>query len=120
MTHHPQPGPRAVIEAALYDWWLSTDPAEPFHTPAVAAQVETYLLSSGYTIAPNTPRNPPMPTRRSITAVAAIAAICAVSVILATLRGDWAWAAAGTLGTGLLTREGIRDIRDRRHHRSAR
>jgi hypothetical protein len=120
MTTQPQPGHRAVIEAALYDWWTTTDPIQPFHAPAVAAQIEMYLLSSGYIIAPDTPRKPPMPTRRSITAVAAIAVLCAVSVVLAARRGDWAWAAAGTLATGLLTREGIRDIRDRRHHRSAR
>lgn len=61
MTQPTPPGHQRIIEAALDDWWITTDPIEPFHSPAVAEQVEMYLLNSGYTIAPDT-RTSPMKT----------------------------------------------------------
>lgn len=120
MTTQPRPGHREVIEDALTDWWTLTDPAEPFHTPAVAEQVETYLLTSGYTISPNTRRNPPVPSRTEIAVVLVLAVACVIAVVLAVIRHDWEWVALGTVGTGLLGYETIRDLRDRRQGRGAR
>lgn len=120
MTIPHRPGHRTVIEAALEDWWTTTDPAEPFHPPAVAAQVELYLTSSGYTIAPDTRRNPAMPSRSAITTALVLAVICAISAAFALFRGDWEWAGMGALGACLLAYEGIRDLQDRRRGRNAR
>lgn len=119
MTQPRPPAHHAVIQAALTDWWLCTDPTEPFTPVDVAEQVELYLLSSGYCIGPDLRRNP-MPARRAIAVVVLLAVICTISVVCAALRGDWWWAAIGALAACLLTREGIRDINDRRHGRSAR
>ncbi|WP_329338554.1 hypothetical protein OG866_27000 [Streptomyces sp. NBC_00663] len=113
------PPHREVIEAALDHWWITTDPVQPFHIPAVAEHVETYLAASGYRITPDTGR-PPVPTLRAIAVALVLAVICAASVVFAALRGDWEWAGIGALGTALLTYEGIRDINDRRRGRGAR
>ncbi|PWG08762.1 hypothetical protein DF268_35925 [Streptomyces sp. V2] len=45
-----------VVAAALDDWWITTDPVQPFDSHSVAAHVELYLLSSGYHTVPNTAR----------------------------------------------------------------
>lgn len=113
-------GHRQVVEAALWDWWITTDPLEPFAPAAVADQVDLYLVSSGYVIAPNTQGTRPVPTRRDIATVVVLAVVCTGSVIGAAFRGDWEWVCAGTLGTVFLTRESIHDIRDRRHGRPGR
>lgn len=65
MTTHTRPHQK-VIAAALEDWWITTDPTEPFDPATVAASVELYLLTAGYYIAPDT-GIPPMhtPTPRS-------------------------------------------------------
>ncbi|MCM8550043.1 hypothetical protein [Streptomyces sp. STCH 565 A] len=47
------PAPRAVIAAALEDWWTTTDPVEPFAPTTLAADVELHLISSGYRITPD-------------------------------------------------------------------
>lgn len=44
------PAPRAVIAGALEEWWITTDPTEPFVPATVAADVELHLISSGYRI----------------------------------------------------------------------
>lgn len=44
------PAPRAVIADALWNWWTTTDPVEPFAPTTVAADVELHLISSGYRI----------------------------------------------------------------------
>ncbi|WP_329545544.1 hypothetical protein OG548_14295 [Streptomyces sp. NBC_01356] len=119
MTNQPKPGHRAVIQAAIEDWWITTDPGAPFHTPAVAEQIEMYLISSGYHITPDL-RRKPMPTRRAIVTVILLAVVCVGSAFLAAVRGDWWWAALGLIGAGLLTTEAVRDISDRRHWRPAR
>lgn len=119
MTDKPR-SHRAVIEAALYDWWLTTDPHQPFHAPAVAEQVEVYLLSSGYVIGPDIPGNTPVPTRSDITTAVVLAVICTATAILAAVIHDWWWGTLGLLGAGLLVREAHRDIRDRRHARNHR
>lgn len=115
----PVPPHRIVVEAALDDWWITTDPAAPFHTPDVAAHIKTYLISSGYTISPDLRRNS-MPSRRAITTVLALAVMCATSTVFAAIRGDWWWTIAGATATGALTWEGIRDLGDRRKGRNAR
>lgn len=119
MTTNPQPGHQHVIEAALDEWWTTTDPAKPFHIPAVAEHIETHLTHAGYRITPTTPRTP-MPTRRDITIAALLALVCTGSVYLAARHGDLWWAAIGTIPAVLLTREAIRDLTDRRNHRNAR
>lgn len=118
MTHQPQPGHRAVIQAAIEDWWITTDPTEPFHTPAVAEQIEMYLISSGYHITPDL-RRKPMPTRRAIVTVV-LAVVCAGSALLAAVRDDWWWTAIGLIGAGLLSTEAARDINHRRRARTRR
>lgn len=118
MTTQPR-GPRAVIEAALTDWWMNTDPVEPFHSPAVAEQVETYLLSSGYVIAPDT-RKTSMPKRLDIAMTLLLVAVCAGAAAYATVINDWWWGTAGALGATLLGREALYDIRARRHARTRR
>ncbi|MGW3417035.1 hypothetical protein [Streptomyces phaeochromogenes] len=117
MTTQPR-GHRAVIEAALNDWWINTDPVEPFHSPAVAKQIEEYLLSSGYVIAPDT-RKTDMPKRRDIALLIALAAACAAAAVAASIVNDWWWGALGILGAALLTKEARHDIRDRRHARNS-
>ncbi|MGA5486680.1 hypothetical protein ACPCK1_02765 [Streptomyces pseudogriseolus] len=47
-----------VIASALEDWWLITDPAQPFDTRVVAQAVDARLTRSGYRIAPDTGRPP--------------------------------------------------------------
>lgn len=118
-VHPVTTGPRKVVEAALWDWWLTTDPHADYDPADVAARIDEYLRSSGFTIAPDIRKNR-MPTRRSIAAVALIALVCAGSAVLAAWRGDWWWTGIGALGAALLTREVIRDLADRRHGSTAR
>jgi hypothetical protein len=119
MTHQPHTGHRAVIQAALDDYWLTTDLMAPFDTHDVTAHIETYLISSGYTITPDIPRTP-MPTRTTITVHAVLIAVVVASAISTALRGDWLWT---TLATALITvqiRELLGDLAERRHRRNAR
>ncbi|MBK3630519.1 hypothetical protein JHN59_38135, partial [Streptomyces sp. MBT49] len=44
---------RAIVAAALDDWWRTADPAATFDGETLAPRVEMYLLSSGYHITPN-------------------------------------------------------------------
>jgi hypothetical protein len=120
-TRKPAPAPaatehRLLIEAALDQWWTTTDPAQPFHIPAVAEQVETRLNHAGYRITPDTPRTP-VPTRRDIAIAALLALICCIGSVYLAARHDWWWAAIGAIPAGLLTREAIRDFTDRRNAR---
>jgi len=41
-----------VVAAALDDWWIVTDPAEPFDSHSAAKRIEMYLISSGYHVVP--------------------------------------------------------------------
>lgn len=122
MTTPPPPPPRhrAVVAAALEDWWLHADPALPFDPADAAVQIDMYLHSSGYTIAPDLDWTRPMPSRLAIAALIVLAAVCTASVALALWHGDWEWAALGALGTALLIWETFRDISDRRRRRPAR
>jgi hypothetical protein len=117
-TPTPQ-GPHAVIAAALYDWWLTADPLEQFHAPAVAEHVETHLLSSGYVIAPDT-RKSTMPKRRDIATAILLALACTTAAILATIVNDWLWGAFGALGAAVLTHQAAIDIRDRHRAKNTR
>ena len=60
MTTHTS-AHQKVIAAALEDWWITTDPLEPFEPATVADRVELYLVTAGYYIAPDT-GIPPMHT----------------------------------------------------------
>ncbi|OSZ58684.1 hypothetical protein OQI_20475 [Streptomyces pharetrae CZA14] len=109
-----QPAQQKVIEGALWDWWITTDPLAQFDAADVAAHIDHHLVRAGYVIAHRTRRTPPVPTRRAIVSAVLLAATTASSTLAAAWRSDWWWAALGALATGLLTREGIRDINDRR------
>ena len=116
----PSPtGHRRVVEDALWDWWITTDPMQPFEPADVAVRIDEYLRGSGFTIAPDL-RKHRMPTRRTIAGAALIAVLCAASATWAATRGEWGWAAAGAAVTALLTREAARDLTDRRRGRGAR
>ncbi|WP_406398781.1 hypothetical protein [Streptomyces uncialis] len=52
---------RPVLAAALHHWWTLTDPATRPDLDHAAHLIETYLASSGLTIAPA--HTPPHPTR---------------------------------------------------------
>lgn len=110
---------RRVVEDALWDWWITTDPLKPFAPDDVAVRIDEYLRGSGFTIAPDLNRNR-MPTRRAIAATTLVALAVITSTIGAALRDEWGWAALGFAVTVLLTREGVRDISDRRRGRTAR
>lgn len=69
------PAPRAVIADALWNWWTTTDPVEPFAPTTVAADVELHLISSGYRITHDDRTT--MPTPRT-------APTCDASTIAAT------------------------------------
>lgn len=115
----PHTGHRAVIQAALEDWWITADLDKPFEPPAVAVQVELYLASSGYTITPDIPRTP-MPTRASIALACLLALVCLGGTIGSAIHGQWVWALAGLVGCGTFAYEAGGDIAERRHRRNAR
>lgn len=54
-----------VVAAALEDWWITTDPVQPFEPRAVAEAVEAQLITSGYYIAPDTEATPMTSTART-------------------------------------------------------
>jgi hypothetical protein len=97
-------GHRPLIQAALDDWWLTTDPAHP-DLDAAAHQIETHLLNSGYHITPHTPRSTAVIHRLSYT-LAALA--FASSLTLAALH-HWALAIGclivAAIYTGLADRQ---------------
>lgn len=119
MTHQPHTGHRAVIQAAIEDWWITADFGEPFNPHAVATQIETYLTNSGYQIAPDIPRTP-MPTRTSIALACFLALVCLGATIASALHGDWVWALASLTGAGAFTYEVLGDVAERRYRRNAR
>lgn len=45
--------PADVIAAALDDWWITTDPLQPFDIPAVADHIDTYLRHAGHLMTPS-------------------------------------------------------------------
>ena len=122
MKHPPKPHTttaRRVVEDALWDWWITTDPLKPFAPADVAVRIDEYLRGSGLTIAPDL-RKYRMPTRRAIAATALIALLVAASTIAAAARGEWWWATIGAAATTLITRETLRDYTTRRQGGTAR
>lgn len=111
--------PHQIIAAALDDWWINTDPAEPFDADQVADVVERYLISSGYSIGPDTSIPPGPVPRRALATVALLGTATAAVTLIAALHSLWVWAASGALVTALLTREAVHDLTGR-HHRSTR
>lgn len=112
-------GPRAVVEAALWDWWITTDPLQPFAPADVAVRIDEYLHGSGFTIAPDL-RKTRMPTRAAIAGTTLIALVVTASTIAAACRSEWWWTAIGALAAALLVREICRDLAARHHHTNAR
>ena len=114
MNQHPDthPAHRQVVAAALEDWWLTTDPREPFHAPDVADHVETYLLSSGYTITPDAPA----PSWAAIAFNTALALVAALAAVVFLHDRIWLWAIACIALAAGLAREIHLDITDRHHH----
>jgi len=119
MTHPPHTGHRAIIQAAIEDWWITTDLMAPFDTHDVTAQIEMYLTSSGYQITPDIPRTHRMPTRTAIALTATLALICLGGAIASAIQGDWGWAFISLVGAGAFTYELLGDLADRRHHTHA-
>ncbi|KPC86273.1 hypothetical protein ADL35_12380 [Streptomyces sp. NRRL WC-3753] len=73
------PAPRAVIAAALEDWWITTDPVEPFVPATVAADVELHLISSGYRITHDDRTTMPTPSPEPTCDASAIASTGSVT-----------------------------------------
>uniref|UniRef100_A0AAU1ZZG4 Uncharacterized protein n=1 Tax=Streptomyces sp. NBC_00093 TaxID=2975649 RepID=A0AAU1ZZG4_9ACTN len=119
MTHQPHTGHRAVIQDALEDWWLNTDPREPFNTHTVAGLVEDYLTHAGYQIAPGIPRTH-VPTRLSVIVSSLLVLVCLASALGSAIRSDWIWAAIGLAAGLAYAHEVLGDIAKRRHYRSTR
>ncbi|MFF7521231.1 hypothetical protein [Streptomyces pseudovenezuelae] len=109
------PAPRDVVEDALGDWWITTDPAAPFHPPAVAEHIDTHLARSGYRITPT--RNPVpthTPTRVDVALGIVLVLFATAATIQAALTTDWLWTTLGAIAAAALTRDTAHDIRDRR------
>lgn len=113
----PPPGtPRQVIVAALEDWWLDTDPSAPFDAEDVARNVEVYLVSSGYRIAPY-PRTPiPGPTRLHVALAALLALACTAGALYTLTREHWAWTLPLAFGAALSGWAAADAHHDRRTH----
>ncbi|WP_031104306.1 hypothetical protein [Streptomyces sp. NRRL S-146] len=120
MTTHTNPHQK-VIAAALEDWWITTDPLEPFDPDTVADRVELYLLTSGYYIAPDTgipPMHTPAPPSRTSVAITTLLALACLAGGLASMAHDnWFWAIAGASGAFMLSLEVRDELAERRAHR---
>jgi uncharacterized membrane protein (UPF0136 family) len=101
--------PETLMAAALDDWWITTDPIQPFHAPAVARHLDSYLASYGYTIA----LTRPAPSRTSIAGNLLLGTACAIAAALAAHHSAWGWALTGTVVTTLLIHEAVRDFTGR-------
>lgn len=104
MTTHTSPHQK-VIAAALEDWWITTDPLEPFDPTTVADRVELYLVTAGYCIAPDTrsPRMPaiPPPSRTHIAVLLLLTIVFLALTGISLLTEHWGWAIPLTLATAL-------------------
>lgn len=103
-----KPGHRPVIQAALDDWWLTTDPAHPDLT-AAAEQIELYLTSSGYRVTPDTDSRATMIHRLAYTV--------AVLAFASSLTLAWSHHLAPAIGC-LLAAAFCTDLADRRRPRA--
>lgn len=124
MTHHaPLPAtPQDAIAAALDDYWITSDPAGPFHTTEAAHHIDASLTGYGYTIttlaAAAAPRcTCPPPSRASIAFTALLALACLLGCLASWIRGEQGWAFAAIVGATALTNETADNLRTRRAHR---
>lgn len=108
--------PRQVIVAALETWWITTDPLEPFDADKVAADVEMFLVSSGYRIAPDPGSPIPAPTRLHVALAALLALACTAGAVLTAAREHWAWALPLAFGAALSGWAAADAHHDRRTH----
>ncbi|MBK3575116.1 hypothetical protein JHN63_15105 [Streptomyces sp. MBT65] len=124
MTHHaPLPAtPQDAIAAALDDYWITSDPAGPFHTTEAAQHVDASLTGYGYTITTLTaaaaPRcTCPTPSRANITVTALLALACLLGCLASLARGELGWAAIAFFGAAALANETAASLHTRRAHR---
>lgn len=125
MTPDPHPDQQTVIAAALDDWWITTDPAQPFHAPDVAAHLETYLAHFGYHIHPTDPaRNTPAaqphpgPSRTHITFTVFLTLACLAGAIGAAAHHAWGVTVAGGIGAGVFAVECTKELAERHLYRT--
>lgn len=132
MTHPPQPvTPLDAIAAALDDYWITSDPASPFHTTQAAQHIDDNLTGYGYTItttpaaalaaaaayaAANRCTCPP-PSRANITVTSLLALTCTLACLGAFLSGEQGWAFAAIVGAAAFTNETADSLRIRRADR---
>lgn len=124
MTHHPpQPvTPQDAIAAALDDYWITSDPAGPFHTTQAAQHIDASLTGYGYTIttlaAASAPRcTCPTPSRASIAFTGLLALACLLGSLASWIRGEQTWAFAALVVATAFANEAGDNLRLRRTHR---
>lgn len=124
MTHHaPLPTtPQDAIAAALDDYWITTDPADTFHTTEAAQHIDASLTGYGYTIttlaAAAAPRcTCPTPSRAAVAFTALLTLACLLGCLGAWIRGEQTWAFAAIVGATALANEAADNLRLRRAHR---
>jgi hypothetical protein len=124
MTHHaPLPATaQDAIAAALDDYWITSDPAGPFHTTEAAHHIDASLTGYGYTIttlaaaaAPRCTCQPP--SRAAVAFTALLALACLLGCLTCLTRGELGWAVTALLGAGALAGETATNLRARRAHR---
>lgn len=109
------PQHRAVIDAALRDWWLTADPTAPDLQNA-AIRVELYLTSSGYEVRPDPHRALRHLLHRTV-ATAAVLSVLALGLLLAVEpRQEQAAALLLAAWAGLLIPTSLYALY--RHHRA--
>lgn len=124
MTHHPilPSTPQDAIAAALDDYWITSDPAGPFHTTEAAHHIDASLTGYGYTIttlaAAAAPRcTCPTPSRAAVAVTALLSLACLTACLGAWISGEQEWAFIALVGAGALANEATADLRTRRAHR---
>lgn len=127
MTHPiPLPAtPQDAIAAALDDYWITTDPAGPFHTTQAAHHIDTTLTDYGYTITTTTAAavaavnncTCPPPSRAAVAFTALLALACLLGCLACLIRGQLGWAVTALIGAGALANETAANLRLRRAHR---
>jgi hypothetical protein len=111
----PTPGHRQIVAAAIRDWWITTDPCQPFNSTDAADQVDMYLRSSGYVITPDIPRNR-MPTRADITFTTVLLLAALGGTLQSLITRNWLFTAVCAPLTFVLIRDLLGDLAERRYH----
>ncbi|MET7679373.1 hypothetical protein [Streptomyces sp. NPDC005423] len=124
MTHHsPQSvTPQEAIAAALDDYWITTDPAGPFHTTEAAEHIDHSLHGYGYaitTLAAAAARRCtcPPPSRANVAFTALLALACFFAGLACLAHGGIGWAVTALVGAAALAHETTTDHRTRRARR---